>query len=64
MTRCYKCKNVINDGDERKHNSKVLCEECYLDEIVSPVRKMYYEHSSSFMLRLKDSYISNPQKFH
>ncbi len=65
MTNCDKCKISVSKGEEYQHNSKILCEDCYIDILLSPIRKMYYESSSSnFMLRLKDSYIACPQQFH
>ncbi len=65
MIRCNKCNSAINDGEEVEHNSVVLCEDCYLDTIISPVRKMYYENDKAeFMQRLKESYPVRKQKFH
>ncbi len=65
MINCYKCNNSINDGEGVEHNSVVLCEDCYLDTIISPVRKMYYENNNAaFMQRLKESYPVHKQKFH
>jgi len=63
--KCDKCKEVIQDNDAYKYREKTLCEDCYIDMLLSPVGKMYYEYSASnFMIRLKDSYISRPQQFH
>ncbi len=64
MTSCQKCKSSISTGEEREHNSNILCEDCYIDLLLPPVRKMHYENNASFMLRLKDSYIACPQQYH
>ena len=65
VKKCEKCTVKIVRGEERNLNSRILCEDCYIDAILPPVRKMYYEKDSlEFMRRLKDSYISCPQKFH
>ncbi len=65
MIRCYKCNDAINYGEWIEHNSVVLYEDCYLDTIISPVRKMHYEHDKAeFMQRLKASYPVRKQKFH
>ena len=63
--KCEKCNVKIVMEEERNLNSTVLCEDCYIDAVLPPVRKMYYENDSSeFMRRLKDQYISCPQQFH
>jgi DNA-directed RNA polymerase subunit RPC12/RpoP len=63
--KCEKCGQIIQDNDGYKSRDKILCEDCYIDMLLPPVGKMYYEHSASnFMIRLKDSYISCPQQFH
>ncbi|MCP4692174.1 MAG: hypothetical protein GY859_29280 [Desulfobacterales bacterium] len=65
MSDCERCKKPIIEGDERAHNEKTVCEDCYIDLLLSPVRKMYYENDASgFMLRLKDAYIAHPQQYH
>jgi len=64
MPKCDKCDLPVHDKDKRGFNGKTLCEDCYIDMLLPPVRKMYYENSDSFMLRLKDSYIACPQQYH
>lgn len=65
MNRCEKCKKAIMDGEERSHHGKSLCEDCLIDVLLPPVKKMYYDNDASgFMVRLKDSYIAHPQKYH
>lgn len=34
---CSICKESIEDGDEREHNNKILCEDCYID-VLSPAK--------------------------
>jgi hypothetical protein len=58
MAKCDKCNIKIVNGEERDLNFRVLCEDCYIDAVLPPVRKMCYENDSSeFMRRLKDSYM-------
>jgi len=65
MTKCDRCNIKIVKGEKRDLNSITLCEDCYIDAALPPVRNMYYENDSSgFMRRLKGSYIAYPQKFH
>ncbi|MCP4351992.1 MAG: hypothetical protein GY795_41545 [Desulfobacterales bacterium] len=65
MITCSKCGKVVNSGEEREHSSELFCEDCYIDAVSPPVRKMYYENcASNFMLRLKDSYSVREQQYH
>jgi len=65
MMKCDRCNIKIVKGEGRNLNSRILCEDCYIDAVLPPVRKMYYENDSTeFTRRLKDSYIACPQKFH
>ncbi len=65
MMTCSKCGKSVSRGDKREHNSEVLCEDCYIDAVSLPVRKMYYENcGSNFMLRLKKSYSVGQQQYH
>jgi hypothetical protein len=31
--KCERCGTTIPEGDEREHNSKMLCEDCYMDAL-------------------------------
>jgi len=65
MKHCDTCGRAIDEGEERKHQSKTVCEDCYIDTLLPPVRKTYYENDSSeFMRRLRDAYTSIPQRYH
>jgi hypothetical protein len=65
MEKCDVCGLPLEDGEKRERNGRSICEDCYIDGLLPPVRKMHYENSSAnFMIRLKDSYIAHPQKFH
>lgn len=35
--QCDRCKNVIEEGEEREHAGRILCEDCYMDAL-SPAR--------------------------
>jgi hypothetical protein len=64
MMDCEKCNKTLGEGEERKHNSKALCEDCFIDELIPKMPKSHYENDSEFMQRLKDSFPVHPQKFH
>ncbi len=65
MIKCDKCDELVSCGEEREFNARVLCEDCYIDAISSPVRKMWYDNDpSGFMLRLQDSYSAHQQQYH
>lgn len=62
---CSKCKRTIDDGEERKLRSEVLCDDCYINRIWPRVRKMYYANDpSEFIRRLRESYSVHPQRYH
>jgi hypothetical protein len=65
MKKCDLCNQPLNDNEKWEHNGHKICEDCYIDGLLPKVRKMHYENSTAnFMIRLKDSYIAFPQKFH
>ena len=64
MINCDKCNKAVNEGEGRKHNSKTLCEDCYIDELMPRMPKAHYDNDAEFMQRLQDSYSLHPQKFH
>jgi len=64
MINCAKCKKAVRDGEMRKHNSQILCEDCHIDALLSPVQKTYYESDTSeFMRRLQKSYSVHRQQY-
>ncbi len=63
--KCKQCNSIIKQDEERVFNAEILCEDCYIDAQLPPVRKMFYDQDGTeFYRRLKDSYIACPQKFH
>ncbi len=65
MIRCSKCNIALKDGDEKEHELKILCEDCYLDAVTPKVGKTYYEHDKAeFMRRLQNSQLVRKQKYH
>ena len=64
MKTCSKCKKTIQDGDEKELNTIILCEDCYIDEVMPKMQKAHYDNDVEFMQRLKDSYSVRKQKFH
>ncbi len=42
----------------------MLCEDCYIDEVMPKMPKAHYNNDSEFMNRLKDSYSVHPQQYH
>jgi hypothetical protein len=64
MPICTKCKEKISDGDTKMLYTKILCEDCYIDEAMPKMPKAHYDNDAEFMNRLKDSYSVHKQKFH
>ncbi len=64
MIHCYKCKKAINEGEGKTHKAKILCDDCYIDELLPKKQRAHYDNDSEFMQRLKESYPAHPQKYH
>jgi len=64
MKNCAKCKKTIQDGDEKELHTKILCEECYIDEVMPKMPKAHYDNDAEFMQRLQGSYSVRKQQFH
>lgn len=64
MKKCHTCRKTITEGTEMLLQSKIVCEDCYIDTRMPKMRKAYYNNGSEFMWRLKDSYSVRKQRFH
>jgi len=64
MINCDKCKKAVGEGEGRKYNSKTLCEDCYIDELMPKMPKAHYDNDAEFMQRLQDSYSVRKQRYH
>jgi len=64
MIKCEKCKSPINEDDGRDFHSKILCEDCYIDEVMPKKPKSHYDNDAEFMQRLKDSNPVRNQQYH
>ena len=65
MKNCDRCNQSIKSEEERTFNSKLLCEDCYIDVVLPPTRKPYYNNGpSEFMRRLQDNHTVCTQKYH
>ncbi len=64
MQNCENCKKSFHDDELKELYTKILCEDCYIDEVVPKMSKAHYGNDAEYMNRLKDSYIAHPQKFH
>lgn len=64
MKKCEKCKSTINEDDGWAFHSKILCEDCYIDEVMPKMPKAHYDNDAEFMQRLKDSYSVRKQQNH
>jgi len=64
VENCNKCKQAIPNGDEKEIHKIILCEDCYIDEVMPKMPKAHYENDAEFMQRLKDSYIVRKQQYH
>ena len=47
LKKCSKCKTKIQVGKERSYNSKVLCEDCYVDVSMPRIRKTHWQYLKS-----------------
>ncbi len=64
MKKCTKCNSYLKEVDGREFHSKILCEDCYIDEVMPKMPKSYYDNDAEFMQRLKDSYSVHNQQYH
>jgi len=64
MKRCEKCQSTLNEDEWREFHSKILCEDCYIDEVMPKMPKSHYDNDAEFMQRLKDSYPVRHQQYH
>jgi recombinational DNA repair protein (RecF pathway) len=64
MPICTKCKTSIQDEGIKNHHGEILCEDCYIDEVVPKMPKAHYDNEAEFMNRLKDSYSVRRQQYH
>jgi hypothetical protein len=64
MMKCEKCKAPIKEDDGREYHSKILCEDCYIDEFMPKVPMSHYDNDAEFMQRLKASFPVKKQQFH
>jgi len=64
MQNCKNCKKSFHDDELKKFYKKMLCEDCYIEEVVPKMPKAHYGNDAEFMNRLKDSYIARAQLFH
>lgn len=64
MKRCEKCQSVLGEDEGRQFHSKILCDDCYIDEVMPKMPKAHYDNDAEFMQRLKDSYSVRKQQYH
>ena len=64
MKRCEKCQSTLNEDEGREFYPKILCEDCYIDEVMPKMPKSHYDNDAEFMQRLKDSYPVRKQQYH
>ncbi len=64
MPNCTKCNQKIQDGDVKEIHAKILCDDCYINEVMPKMPKAHYDNDDEFMNRLKDSYIVRKQQYH
>ena len=64
MPICSDCRRMIRDEDAKMRRAKILCEDCYIDDIMPKMPKAHYDNEAEFMNRLKDSYSVRAQQYH
>ena len=53
MRKCDQCAKPVRNGEDRKHNSKYLCEDCTLYIRMSRPRKTHWQYLGS----IKNDYL-------
>ena len=56
--QCDKCHRPLNAGDEYRHRSEVLCEDCYIDLAMPRTRKTHWQYLSC----IKTQYLREPDE--
>ena len=65
MLACVLCNKKFHTFEMIEYSNGPVCEDCYIDLLMPQVPKMMFEHDpAAFMIRLKDSYIACPQRYH
>jgi hypothetical protein len=64
MPICTRCKETFRDEDLKSLHEKLLCEDCYIDEVVPKMSKAHYDNDAEFMNRLQNSYSVRKQQYH
>jgi len=64
MKNCNKCKQTVQNGEEKKLHEITLCEDCYIDAVMPKMPKAHYDNDAEFMQRLQDSYSVRKQQYH
>jgi len=44
---CKKCHMGIKRGEEHIHHGMILCEDCFIDEVMAPKRKTHWQYLRS-----------------
>ena len=63
MKNCDSCNKTIQDGEDKEFRNKILCEDCYIDEVMPKMSKAHNDDDAEFMRRLKNSYSVRRQKY-
>ena len=58
VSNCHRCQAEIRAGDEFIHDSKVLCEDCYISIRSPRVRKTHWQYLTS----IKTGYLKYPDQ--
>jgi hypothetical protein len=64
MPDCTKCHKTVQHGDVKKLHDMILCEDCYVYEIVPKMPGAHYDNHAEFMNRLKTAYSVRKQQYH
>jgi hypothetical protein len=64
MKKCKKLKSPIEEDEGREFHLKILCEDCYIDDLMPKMTKLHYDNDAEFMNKLKDSYSMRKHQYH
>ena len=64
MPVCSACNKAIPEKELILYRKAIVCEDCYIDEVMPKMPKANYDNASEFMNRLKDAYSVCKQQYH
>ena len=64
MPICSECNKAIPEKEARMARKAIVCEDCYIDEVMPKMPKAHYDNDAEFMNRLKDAHSVRRQRYY